>query len=97
MAYLCNRIFDVTCTNFLAQKAKETNDPQLKFHNDNYALSELLQFIWRSNVRVADSDKPVYVWVPNKRMRKLLRDFQVKALEHRAKKLQENGTAAEPE
>lgn len=97
VAYLCNRIFDVTCTNFLAQKAKETNDPQLKFHNDNYALSELLQFIWRSNVRVADSDKPVYVWVPNKRMRKLLRDFQVKALEHRAKKLQENGTAAEPE
>ena len=30
---------------------------------------------------MVDSDKPVYVWVPNKRMRKLLRDFQVKALE----------------
>ena len=97
VAYLCNRIFDVTCTNFLAQQAKETNNPQLKFNNDNYALSELLQFIWRSNVRVADSDKPVYVWVPNKRMRKLLRDFQVKALEYRAKKQQENGTDGESE
>jgi hypothetical protein len=49
----------------------------------------MLQFIWRSNVRVADSDKPVYVWVPNKRMRKLLRDFQVKALERQAETMQE--------
>ena len=53
----------------------------MKFNNDNYALSELLQFIWRSNVRVKDSDKPVYVWVPDKRMRKLLQDFQQRALE----------------
>ena len=73
----------------MIQRAKETNNPELKFDNDNYALSELLQFIWRSNVRMADSDNPVYVWVPNKRMRKLLRDFQVKALELQAEKMQE--------
>ena len=90
VAYLCNRIFDVNCTNFLAQRAKETNNPQLKFNNDNYALSELLQFIWRSNVRVADSDKPVYVWVPNRRMRKLLRDFQAKALAQRTMEMRED-------
>ena len=89
VAYLCNRFFDVNCVNFLAQQAKEKNNPQLKFDNDNYALSELLQFIWRSNVRVADSDKPVYVWVPNSRMRKLLRDFQAKALEHLAREREE--------
>jgi hypothetical protein len=90
VAYLCNRFFDVNCANFLAQKAKETNNPDLKFDNDNYALSELLQFIWRSNVRMADSDKPVYVWVPNKRMCKLLQDFQRKALDQRAEEIQED-------
>jgi hypothetical protein len=97
VAYLCNRFFDVNCANFLAQKAKETNYPDLKFDNDNYALSELLQFIWRSNVRMADSDKPVYVWVPNKRMRKLLQDFQMKALEQQAEKIQEDEAAREQE
>lgn len=76
VAYLCNRFFDVNCTNFLAQRAKEQNCPDLEFDNDNYALSELLQFIWRSNVRMKDSDKPVYVWVPDKRMRGLLQDFR---------------------
>ena len=89
VAYLCNRFFDVNCVNFLAQQAKEKNNPQLKFDNDNYALSELLQFIWRSNVRVADSGKPVYVWVPNSRMRRLLRNFQAKALEHLAREREE--------
>ena len=83
VAYLCNRFFDVTCCNFLSQKAEETGNPDLKFDNDNYALSELLQFIWRSNVRVKESDKSVYVWVPDKRMRKLLQDFQTRALEKR--------------
>ena len=97
VAYLCNRYFDVNCANFLIQRAKETNNPELKFDNNNYALSELLQFIWRSNVRVADSDKPVYVWVPNKRMRKLLRDFQAKALERQAEKMQADKTAKEQE
>ena len=89
VAYLCNRFFDVNCANFLARRAKETGDPRLIFDNDNYALTELLQFIWRSNVRVADSDKLVYVWVPNKRMRKLLRDFQVKALAQLAREAEE--------
>ena len=80
VAYLCNRFYDVNCTNFLAQRADELNNPDLKFDNDNYALSELLQFIWRSNVRVKDSDKPVYVWVPDRRMRQLLQDFRQRAL-----------------
>ncbi len=80
VAYLCNRFYDVNCTNFLAQRADELNNPDLKFDNDNYALSELLQFIWRSNVRVKDSDKPVYVLVPDRRMRQLLQDFRQRAL-----------------
>ena len=88
VAYLCNRFFDVNCTNFLSQRAKEQNIPELEFDNDNYALSELLQFIWRSNVRVKDSDKPVYVWVPDKRMRTLLQDFRRRALEVKKKDLE---------
>ena len=59
---------------------KKQNNPKLEFDNDNYALSELLQFIWCSNVRVKDSDKPVYVWVPDRRMRQLLQDFRQRAL-----------------
>ena len=80
VAYLCNRFYDVNCTNFLAQRAEELNTPELKFDNDNYALSELLQFIWRSNVRAKDSDQPVYVWVPDRHMRQLLQDFRQRAL-----------------
>ena len=83
VAYLCNRFYDVNCTNFLAQLAKQQNKPELEFDNDNYALSELLQFIWRSNVRVKDSDKSVYVWVPDRRMRQLLRDFRQRALKQK--------------
>lgn len=83
VAYLCNRFYDVNCTNFLAQLAKQQNNPELEFDNDNYALSELLQFIWRSNVRVKDSDKSVYVWVPDRRMRQLLQDFRQRALKQK--------------
>ncbi len=80
VAYLCNRYFDITCAHFLADRAKEENNPELKFNDDNYALSELVQFIWRSNVRVKESKQPVYVWVPDQRMRTLLQDFQKRVL-----------------
>jgi len=86
VAYLCNRFFDVTCVNFLAQRAKAENNQELNFNNDNYALSELVQFIWRSNVRVKDSHRPVYVWIPDRRMRTLLQDFRERALKSREKR-----------
>jgi hypothetical protein len=79
VAYLCNRFFDVTCTKFLEQRAKAENNPELLFNNDNYALSELVQFVWRSNVRVREACQPVYVWIPDRRMRTLLQDFQERA------------------
>jgi len=81
VAYVCNRFFDVSCTSFLSQKAKESGRPELQFDNDNYALTELLQFIYRSNLRVRNSDKKVYVWVPDRRMRRLLQDYQKRALQ----------------
>ena len=79
VAYLCNRYFDVNCTNYLARLAEEEQNPELRFNNDTFALSELLQFIWRSNVRVKDSDQPVYVYIPDRRMRELLYAFMEKA------------------
>ena len=82
VAYLCNRYFDVNCTNYLAQLAEEEQNPELRFNNDTFALSELLQFIWRSNVRVKDSDQPVYVYIPDRRMRELLYAFMEKAKMH---------------
>ena len=39
---------------------------------DAVALSNLLQWIWRSNIRVADSDKEISIYIPSGRMRKLL-------------------------
>jgi hypothetical protein len=79
VAYLCNRYFDVNCTNYLARLAEEEQNPELRFNNDTFALSELLQFIWRSNVRVKDSDQPAYVYIPDRRMRELLYAFMEKA------------------
>ena len=79
VAYLCNRYFDVNCTNYLSQLAEEEQNPRLRFNNDTFALSELLQFIWRSNLRVKNSEQPVYVYIPDRRMRELLYGFIEKA------------------
>lgn len=85
VAYLCNRYFDVNCTNYLSRLAEEEQNPELRFNNDTFALSELLQFIWRSNVRVKDSNQPVYVYIPDRRMRELLYAFMEKAKMNAAK------------
>ena len=71
---------DVSCTQFLSNLASQRQDERIKLNNDIYALSELIQFIWRSNIRVKDSNKKIYVWVPDKRMKGLLIDFIEKAL-----------------
>ena len=39
---------------------------------DNWALNELIQFLWRSNLRVTDSKLSVNVYIPSERMRGLL-------------------------
>jgi hypothetical protein len=45
------------------------NDKNLKFDEDAYALSEMLQFIWRSAIRTG---KPINLYIPSSRMRGLL-------------------------
>lgn len=39
---------------------------------DGYALSEMIQFIWRSAIR---NNEPIYCYIPSKRMRDLLQDY----------------------
>ena len=68
VGYLCNRHINPNIANFFAGKG-------ITFNNNQYALSELLQFIYRSNLRVEDSDKKVHVFVPSERMRNLLAEF----------------------
>lgn len=65
VAYVANRYFNPVIKNFFAQKGIEVDE-------DAYALSEMLQFLWRSAVR---DGKKITVYVPSKRMRTLLEDW----------------------
>ena len=38
---------------------------------DNWSLSLLIQFIWRSNIRVHDSNSHIHLYLPSERMRNL--------------------------
>ena len=45
---------------------------EIKIDQDLYALSEMLQFIWRSRIRNGES---IYVYIPSMRMRTLLENW----------------------
>lgn len=62
VAYMVNRFADPNVTKFFASKNIELNQ-------DNFALSEMLQWIWRSAIR---DDKPINLYIPSSRMRGLL-------------------------
>lgn len=65
VAYLVNRYFNPVIKNFFQQNGITVNE-------DDYALSELIQFIFRSRVR---NQEEIMVYVPSKRMRTLLQDW----------------------
>lgn len=60
--YLANRYVDPTLKSMFEERGVTVDD-------DQFALSEMLQFIWRSAIR---DGKPIVVYVPSKRMRTLL-------------------------
>lgn len=62
VAYLVNRFCDPNITKFFAEK-------DIHIDNEAFALSEMLQFIWRSAIR---DNKPITLYIPSKRMRDLL-------------------------
>jgi hypothetical protein len=47
-------------------------------HQDQWALSEMLQWIWRSRIR---EDKDITVYIPSKRMRDLMTEWLTKVAE----------------
>ena len=65
LAYMANRFADPNITKFFSKKG-------IVINADEFALSEMLQWIWRSAIR---DDKPINLYIPSKRMRTLLIDW----------------------
>jgi hypothetical protein len=65
VGYLINRFLNPTFISAL-------KDYGLEIDQDLWALQEMLQFIFRSNIRVSDSDKIINIYCPSQRMRELL-------------------------
>lgn len=65
VAYLVNRFIDPNIAKFFAAK-------DIIIDPEQFALSEMLQFIWRSAIR---DDKPINLYIPSRRMRSLLLDW----------------------
>ena len=65
VAYLINRFIDPNVSKFFEQRG-------ICVDEDEFALGEMLQFLWRSAVR---DNKPVTLYIPSKRMRTLLLDW----------------------
>ena len=68
--YLCDRYINPLLKQFLEQL-------NIRFNEKLFALSEIVQLVWRSNIRVQDSIKTVHVYIPNKRMRDIFSEWLV--------------------
>ncbi len=62
VGYLIKRFLDVDIQNFIKQNHAKIRPLDL----DSFSLSELIQFIWRTNVRNEESTATVYVFIGNK-------------------------------
>ena len=65
VAYMVNRFADPNVKKFFSERGCSINE-------DHFALSEMLQWIWRSAIR---DDKPINLYIPSSRMRSLLTDW----------------------
>ncbi|MFM9532390.1 hypothetical protein [Lysinibacillus sp. IITD104] len=65
LAYAVNRFMNPYEKKFFTSKG-------VKVKEDMYALSELIQWIWRSRIR---DKQPINLYIPSKRMRTLLTDY----------------------
>lgn len=65
LAYCTNRFVKPTLIQFFSKK-------EIYINQDEYALSEMLQWIWRSRIR---DGKPIHIYIPSKRMRDLLTQY----------------------
>lgn len=67
-AYLFNRFMNPLEKRFFKSKGIEVNE-------DVLAVSDLIQFLFRGCIRKQDSNEVLNVYLPSKRMRKLLEDY----------------------
>lgn len=65
IAYMLNRFADPNIIKYFARR-------DIIIDQDDFALSEMLQWIWRSAIR---DDKPINLYIPSSRMRGLLTDW----------------------
>lgn len=65
VAYLVNKFFNPYIKNFFLSNGIEIDE-------DMFALSEMLQWIWRSAIR---DGKEINIYIPSQRMRTLLKDW----------------------
>lgn len=65
LAYCTNRFIKPTMVQFFSNRG-------ISLNQDEYALSEMLQWIWRSRIR---EGKDISIYIPSKRMRNLLIDY----------------------
>jgi hypothetical protein len=68
VAYLVNRFVDPNISKFFAEK-------DIEICPNKFALSEMLQFIWRSAIR---DDREIFLYIPSRRMRELLTEWITK-------------------
>lgn len=67
LAYLVNRFMNPIEKGFFQQY-------DVKVDEDTWALSELIQWVWRSSIRDLDG-KPIVIYIPSKRMRDLFKQY----------------------
>lgn len=65
VAYLANRFINTGVRNFFVIHGVDVDD-------DGFAISEMVQFIWRSSIR---DGKPIKLYIPSIRMRNLLKQW----------------------
>ena len=65
VAYVVNRFVNTNIMQFFRSKGIEPDE-------DLFALSEMIQCIWRSAIR---NDEPITLYIPSKRMRGLLENW----------------------
>lgn len=69
MAYMCNTYMKPPVLNLLRSSCV-FDDEEINQLQDNYALSQLIQWLWRGCIR---NGEPMFVYIPSKRMRNLLK------------------------
>ena len=66
MAYLCNTYHHPVVKEYFESQG-------VPVYDDLYALSQMVQWIWRSRIRDEVNQQPIHVFIPSERMRGLLK------------------------